>query len=193
MFFPLVPIYTIPGFTPVVLLHRDYKIVFIKPQIMKRKFLYHFTALAAVVNIKKTVLAAAIIMLSLPALASPGEALIRLFSRTFPDAQYIRWTEDREYYAVSFVQNDTQCRIWYDKDGTVVHSLRYCREAELPMAVLLAVKKKHHDRRIDGVIEITNREVVTYELIMSDKNKVYAVAVNAYGEISPKYSFRKQE
>jgi hypothetical protein len=160
---------------------------------MKQNFFYHLAALNTVFNMKKTVLAVAITMLSLSAAATPSDPLIRLFSRTFPDAKYIRWTEEREYYLVTFTQNDTRCMIWYDKEDTFVYSLRYCQENELPLHVLLAVKKRYHDKHIDGVTEITTQHDVTYTLILSDNKKLSVVDVTALGEISPKYSFQKQQ
>ncbi len=160
---------------------------------MKQRFFYHFAALNAAFNMKKTVLSIAITMLSLSAAAAPDEPLLQLFNRTFPDAQYIRWIEKGEHHIVSFTQNETQCRIWYDKKGTLIYSLRYGRENELPMPVLMAVKKKYHDKHIDGVTEITTQHSVTYELTLSDDKKWYVANVTADGNVSPKYSFRKQE
>jgi hypothetical protein len=161
----------------------DYKIVLIKLPIMKRN----------IFNLKKAVLAIAIMMLSLSAAASPGEPLIRLFNNTFPDAKDIRWMEEKEYHIVSFTLNNTLYRIWYDKKDRFVYSLRYCQENELPMPVLLAIKKKHRDKQIKGVTEITTQQDVTYELILSDNNKWYVAHITAYGEILLKYTFRKQE
>ncbi|WP_298737435.1 hypothetical protein [uncultured Chitinophaga sp.] len=123
--------------------------------------------------------------------AAPGESLLRLFSHTFPDAKYVRWTEEEGYYIVSFTRNDTQCRIWYDKEGSLVYSLKYCQETELPMKVLLAVKKRFHHQQIAGVTELTNKSGVHYELVLSDEKKWYVVNSTAYGDVTLKYSFSK--
>jgi hypothetical protein len=168
----------------------NYKITFIKLQTMKQNF---SAVLHAVFNMKKTVLSIAITMLSLSAAAAPDEPLLELFNRTFPDAQYIRWVEEGEHHIVSFTQNETQCRIWYDKKGTVVYSLRYGMGSELPLPVLMAVRKKYHDKHIDGVTEITTQYSVTYELVLSDEQKWYVARVTDYGEVSQKYSLRKRE
>lgn len=123
--------------------------------------------------------------------AAPSESLLQLFNRTFPDAKYVRWAEKEGFYIVSFTRNDTQCRIWYDNEGSLVYSLRYCQETELPMKVLLAVKKRYHDKHIDGVTELTNKSGVTYELVLSDEKKWYVVNATAYGDVSQKYALRK--
>lgn len=170
-----------------------HKIVYIKLQTMKRNLFSYLTAIHAVFNMKRTVLAVATVLCALSAIATPGDALLRQFNLAFPDAQYIRWTESEEYHIVSFTRNDTQCRIWYDQKGTLVYSLRYCREDELPLHVLTAVKKKYHDKHIEGVTEITNQQGTAYELALSDEKKWYVISVTDRGNISTKNSFRKQE
>jgi hypothetical protein len=148
---------------------------------MKRNFFYHVVLMAIAVLSIST------------ASAAPSEALLRLFNRTFPDAKYTRWTEEGGYHIVSFTRNDTHCRIWYDNEGSLVYSLRYCQESELPMKVLLAVKKRYNERRIEGVTEVTNKNGVTYELVLSDERKWYVINATAYGAVSLKYSLRKQQ
>jgi len=158
-----------------------HKIIFIKLQTMKRNFL------------NKIILAAAIVVLGISqAVAAPGENLLQLFNRTFPDAKYVKWAEEGGYYVVSFTRNETPCRIWYDKEGSLMYSLRYCQEAQLPMRVLLAVKKRYHDKHIEGATELTNKSGVTYEFVLGDEKKWYVVNATAYGDVSLKYSLRKQ-
>lgn len=161
---------------------------------MKHNFFSYLAACHSTFSIKKIILTATVALLCLSqATAAPGETLLSLFNRTFPDAKYVMWTTDGEYHAVSFNRNETHCKIWYDKEGTLIYSLRYCQESELPLKVLLAVKKKYHDRHIDGVTELTNKNGVTYDLILSDEKKCYVINSTAYGELTLKYSFRKQE
>jgi hypothetical protein len=124
--------------------------------------------------------------------AAPSESLLQLFNRTFPDAKYVTWAEEGDYHAVSFTRNETQCRIWYDKEGTLVYSLRYCQEADLPMSVLLAVKRRYHDKHIEGATELTNKNGVTYEFVLSDEKKWYVVNATSYGDVSLKHFLRKK-
>lgn len=144
-------------------------------------------------SIKKTLLLVAIAALWLShAVAAPNDTVLRVFSQTFPDAEYARWVEDSEYYIVSFTRNETQCRIWYDKEGALIYALRYCRESELPLSVLLTVKKEYHDKHIDGVTELTNKSGVTYEILLSDNKKWYVIKATASGDVYLKYAMKKQ-
>ncbi|PWV47726.1 hypothetical protein [Chitinophaga sp. S165] len=160
---------------------------------MKRNLFSYLAAIPTIFNMKRTVLAVATVLYSLSAIATPGDALLRQFNLAFPDAQYIRWTASEAYHIVSFIRNNTQCRIWYDQKGTLVYSLRYCQEDELPLPVLAAVKKRYHDKHIEGVTEVTNQQGTTYELALSDAKKWYVISVTDRGNISPKNAFRKQE
>ncbi len=127
------------------------------------------------------------------ATAAPDERLLDQFNHTFPGAEYIRWTEDQGFNIVSFTWNDTPCRIWYDKDGAMVYSLRYQQEGELPLKVQLAIDKKYHDKHLDNFVEVTNKNGVSYEVMLSDDKKYYMVSATAYGDVSLKYSLRKHE
>ena len=161
---------------------------------MKRITFLRVAVFHPMLNVKRIVLIAAIIFCSqLSLFAAPNETVLRLFNHTFPEAQYIRWTEDGAFDVVCFVQDDSQYRIWYDKQGTLVYSLRYCGEKELPLTVLRAVKKKYRDRRIEGVTEITNKAGVNYEVLLSDENKWYSVTSTVSGNVGLKYSLKKQQ
>lgn len=143
-------------------------------------------------HLKKLLLVAALAIFSLSRVtAAAGEELIRVFSHTFPDARYVRWTEDHEYNIVSFTLKETQCKIWYNKEGAIVYSLKYIRENDLPLRPLLAVKKKYKDKQIVGVVELTNGNGVTYELTLSDDKKWYVVQADAHGGVYTRYAFNK--
>lgn len=160
---------------------------------MKRNAFIRVAVLHPVLHLKRVVLIASVILCAqLPLLAAPDEALLKLFHRSFPEAEYIRWTEDGDFNVVCFVQNESQYRIWYDRQGTLIYSLRYCGENELPLTVLRAVKKKYRDRHIEGVTEVTNRSGVCYELLLSDGEKWYTVTSTSSGNVALKSSMKKQ-
>jgi len=142
---------------------------------------------------KKLLLVAALAIFSLSqATAATSEELIRAFNHTFPDARYVRWTEDHDYQVVSFTLNETQCKICYSKEGAIVYSLKYMQENDLPLKPLMAVKKKYKDKQIVGVVELTNANGVLYELTISDDKKWYVVRADAQGGIVyTRYAFNK--
>ncbi|KAA2242649.1 hypothetical protein F0L74_08950 [Chitinophaga agrisoli] len=127
------------------------------------------------------------------AMAAPDERLLSQFNHAFPGAEYIRWTEDQGFDIVSFTWNDTPCRIWYDKDGVLVYSLRYRQESELPLKVQLAINRKYNEKHVEGFVELTNRSGITYEVMLSDDKKYFMISATAYGDVSLKYTLRKQE
>jgi uncharacterized protein YaeQ len=141
---------------------------------------------------KKILLGALAVLWLSSAAAAPGEGLLRQFSSTFPGAKYVRWTENEGHHVASFTWNDTPCRVWYDDDGSIVYSLRYSGESELPVKVLAMVKKKYHNRQVDGVVEISTKNGTSYELTLSDDKKWYVVSASAQGDLSLKYYLVKK-
>jgi len=161
---------------------------------MKQHSRSHANIFYAAFNMKKVFLVAALAIFSLSrTTAAPNEELIRVFSHTFPAAKYVRWTEDHEYHVVSFTLSETQCKIWYTKEGTVAYSLKYSGENELPLKPLLAVKKKYKDKHIVGVTELTNQYGVSYERTLSDDKKWYVVQASADGEVYTRHAFNKPQ
>lgn len=142
---------------------------------------------------KVFLLAAAITLLVSATHADPSLRLLQLFNRAFPDAEYVRWTEDKVGYLVSFDQNEDHYKIWYDKDGNLVSSIKYGQEKNLPLKVLMAVRKKFKDKNIFGVTELTNENGVRYRLMLSDDKKWYIVNATTDGSLSLSGSYKKNE
>jgi len=155
----------------------NYKIVHIKLLTMKKHFLFSLMlAFGCLSQVQ----------------AAPGRPLLDLFASMFPDAKYVTWTEDHGHHVVSFTQGETSSRIWFDQDGSLVYSLKYCPEANLPIKIVSAVKKKYKGRQIYGFTEVTNKTGTRYEILLSDDKKWYCINVNDLGDISFKYTLRKQ-
>lgn len=124
--------------------------------------------------------------------AAPGKPLLDLFRSMFPDAEYVTWTEDHGHHMVSFMQGETSSRIWFDQHGALVYSLRYCPESNLPMKIVSAINKKYSGRQIYGFTEVTNKTGIRYEVMLNDDKKWYCVSVSELGDVSLKYTVRKQ-
>lgn len=143
---------------------------------------------------KKVFLIASVVMLlASVAKADPSKKLLQLFNRTFPNAEFVMWSEDKGGYLVTFVQEDSQFKIWYDKSGNFVNSIRYGQEKDLPLRVLLTVKKRFKDKPIFGVTELTSEYGVCYRLMLTDSKKWYVVDVATDGGLSLKDTYRKDQ
>jgi hypothetical protein len=123
--------------------------------------------------------------------AAPGKPLIDMFSSMFPDAKYVTWTMDHGYHMVSFAQGETSSRMWFDDQGALAYSLKYCPETNLPMKITSALKKKYNNKEIYGFTEVTNKTSIRYEVMLQDSKKWYRVSVSELGDVSLKYTMRK--
>ncbi|WP_153796852.1 hypothetical protein [Foetidibacter luteolus] len=139
------------------------------------------------------VIAAGLILSTSVAKADPNEKLVQSFNQTFPNAQSVKWSENDNGYLVSFTQTGTLTKIRYDKEGNFLNSLRYYQEKDLPLKVLLAVKKKYKDKSVFGVTELTNENGVTYQLTLNDDKKWYIINSTTDGDLSLKDSYTKSE
>jgi len=125
--------------------------------------------------------------------ADPSEKLLNSFRQTFPDARAVKWNESETGYLVSFTQTGTLTKIKYDKDGSFVNSLRYYQEKDLPIKVLMAIKKKYDGKQVFGVTEFTNTDGVTYQVTLNDDKKWYIVNATTEGDLILKDSYLKSE
>ncbi|WP_298738005.1 hypothetical protein [uncultured Chitinophaga sp.] len=123
--------------------------------------------------------------------AAPGRPLLDMFTRMFPNAEYVTWSADHGYHMVSFTQGETASRMWFDDNGALIQSLRYCLEEELPVKITAALKKKFNNKQIYGFTEVTNRAGIKYEVILNDSKKWYRVSVSNLGDVSLKYTMKK--
>jgi hypothetical protein len=124
-------------------------------------------------------------------MAAPGRPLLDMFTRMFPDAEYVTWTNDHGYHVVSFAQGETSSRIWFNDQGALVYSLKYCPEINLPMKITSALKKKYSSQQIYGFTEVTNKTGIRYEVMLQDNRKWYRVSVSELGDVSLQYTMRK--
>ena len=125
--------------------------------------------------------------------ADPSEKLLQSFKQTFPNAKSVKWNENESGFLVSFTQESTLTKIKYDKDGNFVNSLRYYQQQDLPIKVLLAVKKKYDGKQIFGVTEFTSADGVTYQLTLNDDKKWYIVNASTEGDLKLQDSYNKSE
>lgn len=123
--------------------------------------------------------------------ATPGRPLLDMFTRMFPDAEYVTWSKDHGYHMVSFAQGETSSRMWFDDHGALVQSLRYCPETNLPTKITSALKKRYNNKQIYGFTEVTNRAGIRYEVMLNDSKKWYCVSISDLGDVSLKYTMKK--
>lgn len=132
---------------------------------------------------KKILFYAASLLITVSVAATPSSKLIKSFNETFPNANNVKWSDDKEGYFVSFTQNGNFEKVLYSKKGSFVCSWKYSNGKELPTTVFMTLNKKYKDCEINGVTEYATAQDVTYEIKLADSKNWYSVKASADGKI----------
>ncbi len=105
----------------------------------------------------------------------PNDAVLKMFSVTFPQAENIEWFENTDHFLVNFKEAGILTKVSYDKEGNFMNSIRYYEGKNLPINVLSAIKKKYADKKIFGVTEMTSQEGLYYHIKLEDDKNWYTI------------------
>jgi hypothetical protein len=112
-----------------------------------------------------------------------NDKVLGAFSKTFQYVDNVSWSEFKYAYEVRFNQYGTVTRVVYDKQGNILTTYRYYAEDKLPIMILVRVKQKFSDKKINGVVEESNEEGTTYHLTLEDAKTWLQVRVTGEGTI----------
>lgn len=121
--------------------------------------------------------------------ADVNETVLKVFSKTYPDAQSISWSVQSSGYLVYFTKKDVSYRIMYDQEGSVTLSFKYYGEENLSPLVLNRVKKSYPDYKIHSVIEKSSDNNVEYHVVLEGSKKLITLKSDPTGnlEVVSKY------
>ncbi|HEY6976753.1 MAG TPA: hypothetical protein VH396_10720 [Chitinophagaceae bacterium] len=133
----------------------------------------------------------ALFVFTLMVFANGNEKLLYSFNKAFPLAENVKWSEDAKGYFVSFTQFGIQAKVVYDPQGDFIYALRYYKEENLPVSILLAVRERFADKKISGVTEESTQDNIAYHLRLEDAKSWYGIAVTPSGSITLEEHFKK--
>ena len=139
---------------------------------------------------KKTILyVITCIMIASSVSAMPGSKVLQRFNATFPNAQNVKWIDDKAGYFVSFTQNGNFNKVFYNTAGDFVYALRYCNTDGLPTNIAMQLNKKYGESKILGVTEVTTQNNLFYNVKLSKETQLYVVNILADGSITKEEVF----
>ena len=121
--------------------------------------------------------------------AMPGSKVLQRFSETFPNAQNVKWIDDKAGYFVSFTQNGNFNKVFYNTAGNFVYALKYYNGDELPTNIAMELNKKYGNLKIIGITEITTQNNMLYNIKFSKESKLYCSNFLADGSITKEEVF----
>jgi len=141
---------------------------------------------------KKIISYAASFLIIASVAAAPGTKLIEQFKATFPNAQNVKWVEDKDGYFVSFYQNTDFSKVLYNTAGDFVCSWKYSTGEDLPTSVVMRMNKRYATAKILGVTELTTEDDTLYEVKASKGSKLYCITFSGNGTIMKETKFNNQ-
>jgi hypothetical protein len=97
-----------------------------------------------------------------------NEKVLKSFREAFPHAEQVSWQEFSDNYIVNFIEGDIRTRINYDKDGNFVNATRYFFEKNLPVNILVKLKKRYPGQKVFGVTEVESESSTEYYIKLED-------------------------
>ena len=119
----------------------------------------------------------------------PNEKVLKSFNETFTGAEEVKWEEFSTYYTVSFVNAGIRSKVNYDKEGTMLGSIRYYSPQMLPLNIYNKLKKENARKTLFGVTEVTFGTDVTYYVKVEDEKHWITLKVDVSGnsQVTEKY------
>ena len=141
---------------------------------------------------KKILLAAIVFVSSFTAMAhDPNQKVLDAFNKTFSNVKEVAWTENDHSFEVRFKQNEILSKVTYDQEGTILKTLRYYYEQDLPLLILSEVKTKFANKKIFGVTEESSEKGTYYYIVLEDEKHWINITVNSLGNIKVEKKLNK--
>ncbi|MFI5130165.1 MAG: hypothetical protein ACHQFX_09250 [Chitinophagales bacterium] len=118
---------------------------------------------------------------------------MKAFNRTFATAQDVVWHEYEDMYQANFKQDDIQIRAQYDREGSLIQTIRYYGERQLLPNIVSKLKKKYSGREIFGITETSSDEGVAFLVTLKDEKNWYVVKSDVYGNLEQTEKFRRAD
>ena len=122
-----------------------------------------------------------------------NQKVLKAFNRTFATAQDVVWHEYEDMYQANFKQDDIQIRAQYDREGSLIQTIRYYGERQLLPNIVSKLKKKYSGREIFGITETSSDEGVAFLVTLKDEKNWYVVKSDVYGNLEQTEKFKRAD
>jgi hypothetical protein len=116
----------------------------------------------------------------------------RNFHRSFKNVNDENWFPETDGFVAEFMQGNIETRVYYDKKGHEVATIRYYTEDLLPKDVRHIVKSEYYDFSIGRITEVTIENKIGYVMNLEDKTSIKQIKV-VDGEMEVMHEYKKSE
>jgi hypothetical protein len=117
------------------------------------------------------VLAMMLTVSSITAFAGDGDVntkVLTAFQHDFSNAAEVTWTAGDDYYKASFLFNNQYVSAYYSPEGELYGITRYISSLDLPLNLLLSLKKDYSQFWIADLFELSKKEGTSYYITLED-------------------------
>ena len=127
--------------------------------------------------------------------ASPDVSakILKTFHTHFPEVANPSIYQNGDTYVVTFKSRDNNSsgRMFYDKDGNLLETIRYYKEDELSPFIRSKIASKYKNNSIFMVTDVENESEHFYQVILQNTNNMLVVHVNNDGSMHLEKKFKK--
>jgi hypothetical protein len=113
-----------------------------------------------------------------------GDKTEQVFVKTFPAAQYVKWSTEGEYRKASFILYGKSTQALFTADGELLGTVRNIFYSDLPIKVMLSLKKRFDNAIPFAISEINRIDGTQYKLFIEIAKKRYQVFMLSDGSFS---------
>jgi hypothetical protein len=99
-----------------------------------------------------------------------SKEVLSAFEKNFSSASEVKWTTGNNYYKVSFVFNGRYLAAYYDEGGRLYGITRHISSLDLPLLLLMNLKKDYSHYWITDLFELAKNSGTTYYITVEDAN-----------------------
>lgn len=121
-----------------------------------------------------------------------NEAVIKEFKKTYPTASEVKWFQGKDYYQVSFQQDETRSVIYFNNENHIYRTLRYYGEDQLPPFITLKINERYKNKEIKNITELSDvNKGLSYEIVLEDARHIYIVQSDDFGDLRTTKKLKK--
>ena len=125
------------------------------------------------------------------ALPDPGDSNVKVsetvlesFKKEFPNAEYVRWDKNGDYFVASFNNDMQRLSVYFDDGGKIYSTTRFIKTDAVPLNALKSLQKKYDLQEGEIAAMEVSKESRTYYLFSFTKdNKYHIIESDASGNL----------
>lgn len=107
-----------------------------------------------------------------------SDKIINSFKKEFVDARDVQWEKTRDMVRATFKMNTQVMFAYYSNEGTLLAVSRNILSSQLPMSLLVDIKKNYSQFWITDLFEIVMDNETSYYLTVENRDQIMTLKAN---------------